>query len=345
MANGNLSSGSPGLERRDFIKVIAASGLVIGIGFSFGRHLLIGGSDKYVEVSRPKMGTYARILIFTSQFEKAHAAIESAFQHMSELEAIMTLFSDTSALSRLNLDGKLYDPPPALVDTLQWGQRVAALSGGAFDMTVEPLEKLFRQSFKKGVFPGAQSIYRTMDQVGFFELDVSGSRVSFQRPGMAVTLNGVAKGYIVDAGLEEIKRWGFDRVLLEAGGDLGFIAPAGAPAWRIGIQDPWGPMGETCGVASARNGAIATSGDYFDAYTSDRSFNHIIDPRHGYSPPELSSASVLAPTTCLADTLSTAVMVLGSKAGLAMIEGLSGVECLLVSKTGNMVRSSGFPSI
>jgi thiamine biosynthesis lipoprotein len=88
--------------------------------------------------------------------------------------------------------------------------------------------------------------------------------------------------------------------------------------------------------------AIATSGDYMQSFTPDFQNHHIIDPRSGHSSPELASVSIIAPTTVLADSLATAVMVMG-KSGLQLIEGLSGCEAYAVTKDLVILKTSGFP--
>jgi thiamine biosynthesis lipoprotein len=160
---------------------------------------------------------------------------------------------------------------------------------------------------------------------------------------MSITLDGIAKGYIVDQGVAVLKDFGFQDVLVEAGGDLlasGEKSPSSL--WKIGIKSPRQEQGGIIARFSIRDRAVATSGDYLQPFVRDLSQHHLLDPRTGYSSPRLASASVLAKTATFADGLATAVMVLGPEAGLALIEELSGCEAYLVTKNLQTFQSKGF---
>ena len=118
-------------------------------------------------------------------------------------------------------------------------------------------------------------------------------------------------------------------------------AGSAADPWTIAIQDPHNEAGYA-GLVRLGGECIATSGDYMQAFTEDRRFHHIIDPRSGASPIETSGVSVVAGSAMEADALSTAALVLGPDDGIALLERRRGVEGLIVTKDGRRVRSSGF---
>jgi thiamine biosynthesis lipoprotein len=220
-------------------------------------------------------------------------------------------------------------------------QGMSEMTGGAFDVTVKPVVDLYQQS-RPGL-PEDDEIRSALNLVDYRKLTVSAGEIALGQPGMAVTLDGIAKGYIVDAGSAVLKRMGFENVLVEAGGDLmaGGNKDGDAP-WKIGVQSPQGSLSDLLTQIKVSNQAAATSGDYFQFFSEDRMNHHIIDPRSGFSSPELASATILSERAVKSDALATAVMVLG-KAGLDLIESISGSEALLVTKEGAMLKSSGFP--
>jgi FAD:protein FMN transferase len=110
--------------------------------------------------------------------------------------------------------------------------------------------------------------------------------------------------------------------------------------WPVAIQDPL-DMSGTLGVV-ALTGSIASSGDYMQAFTPDRSLNHIIDPRTARSPLHSSGTTVLAPSAMDADAASTSAFVLGPEAGVAFLNRFEGVEGMVVDKAGNRFLSKGF---
>ena len=93
-----------------------------------------------------------------------------------------------------------------------------------------------------------------------------------------------------------------------------------------------------------REAAVATSGDYMQAFTADFQHHHIINPRTGYSSTELASATIVANSGAMADGLATAAMVMGVEQSLILIESLEAVEAYLVSKNMETYPSSGFRS-
>ncbi|MFW6068540.1 MAG: FAD:protein FMN transferase, partial [Chloroflexota bacterium] len=183
---------------------------------------------------------------------------------------------------------------------------------------------------------------------------VRNQSIFLEREGMQLTLDGIAKGYIVDSAVAMLRRSGFSDVLVEAGGDLAASGQRsdGGP-WRVGVRHPRaieGASTQSMTTVEVSQRAVATSGDYMNSFTQDFSRHHIVDPRSGLSPQELSSVTVLAPTTMDADALSTTVMVLGLREGMTLLERLPHVAGLLVSKANEnsdvkMWPTSNFPAL
>jgi thiamine biosynthesis lipoprotein len=158
---------------------------------------------------------------------------------------------------------------------------------------------------------------------------------------MAIILDGIAKGYIIDQGTAVLRELGFDHVMVEIGGDLSASGGVGERPWQVSIQHPQDAASTV--VAQLHNGAMATSGDYMNTFTTDRALHHILNPASGVSPGELSSVSVIAPNACDADALATAVIVMGRSSGFQLIEALEGVEALAITKNNLTEHTSNFP--
>jgi FAD:protein FMN transferase len=325
------------ITRRQFLQIIAA-GSVAGLALKFGVDKLT--ADEMVSETRLLMGTVVNLTIISDDPVAARSAIRACLERMSELEAVLSRFQPESQLSRLNRTGAVEDAHPALLGMVRRSIELGELTGGAFDITVKPLLDLYQVA--PGLLPTAGQIGQALKLVGYRNIDLSGQRVAFRLPGMSVTLDGIAKGFIVDEGVAVLRQFGFTNVMVEAGGDLmGMGKKAPHSPWMIGLQAPRTEMGDLMATFNIQNQAIATSGDYMQAFTSDFANHHIIDPRSGHSSPELASASVIAPTAAVADGLATAVMVIGL-AGLQLIEGLSGCEAYVVTKDIVVLKTSGF---
>jgi thiamine biosynthesis lipoprotein len=195
---------------------------------------------------------------------------------------------------------------------------------------------------REGGLPAPEAIERSVARVDHRALRIEGRSVALAAPDMRVTLDGIAKGYIVDRAVEVLERAGFANVLVEAGGDLVASGDKGAGTpWRIGIRSPR-PGLAFLARFDARSRALATSGDYLQPFAPDFSSHHIVDPRTGYSAPDLASATVVASDAASADALATLAMVLGVRRSRELLEDLPDCEGYLVSKDLEVTRTSGF---
>jgi thiamine biosynthesis lipoprotein len=300
------------------------------------------GLTRTVE-TRLLMGTYIQLVLYADEPLAARRAVAETLARMQELETLLSRHRSDSALSSLNARGSLDNPPACLVALLKASRRVSVLTSGGFDPTIEPLARVIRQAALAGMVPTPGRLSIAGRLVDYTAIHTDETCVRFAHDGMAITPDGIGKGFILDEGLEVLSGNGFSHVMLDAGGDIVVSRGLDQPVWQIGIQDPRRPTGELIGHVPLTGGAIATSGDYLDAYTPDLRLNHILDPRTGGSPMELSSASVIAPSATMADALSTGVMVLGPDRTLELVRSLPDVECLLVTKDGEILTSGAFP--
>ncbi len=319
------------ISRRNFLKIIAV-GAMAGATAKLGLDAL--SVPERVSATRLLMGTVVNLTIVSDDRVAAQSAIETTLARMSELESVLSRFQPESQLSQLNRSGHLDDTSPALLGLITQAQTLSNLSGGAFDITVKPLVDLYqRHQAENGELPPAAEIEAALALVDYRQIQVDGAQIAFAQPRMSITLDGIAKGYIVDEGVSVLKALGFDNVLVEAGGDLLASGQKSAEeAWQIGVQSPRKAQSGLLEKLAVKDKAVATSGDYMQAFTADMRQHHIIDPRTGYSAPELAGATIMAPSAMLADGLATAVMVLGSQDGLALAEKLPGCGAYLADK-------------
>jgi len=275
------------------------------------------------------------------------AAIEAV---LDRVDRGMSTWREDSEIARFNRDGD------ASVALSAETRRVvgAALdmardSGGAFDPTVGPLVALWGFGAHAATrAPGQGELARARSRVGWqkLEWDESG-RLVRRAPGVELDLSALAKGYAVDAVVAELGAARSSGLLVEIGGEVrtSGAKPGGLP-WRVGIERPEAEALEE--VVELRGVALATSGDYRQQRLVDgRRVTHVIDPRTGRPVDRgVASASVIAPTCMEADAVATALMVLGSDAGLAWVEERPWLDAMLLVREGDgelrRVSSSGW---
>lgn len=329
------------LSRRQFLTITATAGALLagGIGLVGARR----AEAQTARTTRLLMGSIANLTVISDDPLHAQAAIDAAFERMSSLEAVFSRFQSTSQLSQLNRDGNLPDPHPALVDVLRQAVAYGQLTDGAFDVSIEAVHRLYRTCARLGSLPADEPVRTERERVDYRAIAIDANRVAFQKAGMAVTLDGIGKGYIIDQGAAVLRSYGFDSVLVELGGDMSALGQAAVRPWQISIQQPPGIHFDQPVVARLDGRALATSGGYLNSFTPDHRLHHILDPHSGLSPLELASASVVAPAACDADALATAIMVMGRERGLALADRLSDVEALVMTASGEVYQTAGFP--
>ncbi len=335
------------LNRRSFLKL---SGL-LGLGVTSVGILPVGAetirfNKKTFKVSetRSAMGTYVSMTLFDPSRDKAQEAMGRAFEEIERLTALMSRFDHATAVAQLNKDGCLNDVPPEVTEVVAAALDYHKISHGTFDISVKPIIDLFQKTFmeKKMMMPGYVELEETLRLVDSSGIAVSGRTIRFKKPGMGITLDGIAKGYIVDRASGVLSGHRIRNHLINAGGDIRTCGEnRGKKPWTVAIQDPQKKR-QYPDIIHMTRGAIATSGNYEVYFDQEKMFCHIVDPRTGMSPDVSSSVSVLADTAMSADALSTSVFVMKPATGVRFIESIPGRECLVVSRTGETFRSSGW---
>jgi thiamine biosynthesis lipoprotein len=296
--------------------------------------------------SKPAMGTLVSVSALGRSPDGVEEAIGQVFEEMQRLIAVFSRYESSSAVSQLNDQGRLDGAPREVSQVISRSLDLHDLSGGAFDVTVGPLVDLFRGSLTgdAAVEPAAAEIAELLELVDCGSVQVSGERVMFRKSGMGITLDGIAKGYIVDCMADVMRKHGIKNYLINAGGD---IRTAGAKErrqpWTVAVKDPSnrGTFPDTIHLTDA---AVATSGSYEIYFDRDKLFHHIVNSKSGRSPVHNTSVSVVAPVAMVADALATSVFVMDPGKGIELIDSLPGCECLIIDGSGLQLKSTGWRS-
>ena len=246
---------------------------------------------------------------------------------------------------------------PVDADTLQLLQTAKAvglLSRGAFDITVEPLMRLWRTATKRKVPPHADDIEKMRSLVSIADLQIDyGAQIRLPRRGQGLDLGGIGKGYGADRVREIYREVGIRHAVLNIGGNVLLLSgkPDGTP-WKVGVRSPSSPYSELVGYIEAKDCSVVTSGDYerFFDYTDPllgtRRLHHIIDPRSGWPADSgISGVTVVAASSALADALATAALVLGLEKGMALCASFGGAHALMIGSKGELHMSAGMPAL
>lgn len=311
------------------------------------------GEWKIHRQSASLMGTKWHIALYSRDTETANVAFLRAWDVLKEIDSDLSNYSADSELNRL-CRGAPHATPVNVGDHL-WNVLIAAdilsrETGGAFDVTIGPVSKLWRHARKRKALPAKQRLNKAHSAVGFrfIELHRPTNSVRLTQADMQIDLGGIAKGYGVDKAIEAIQKCGIRSVLVNGGGDLAVAnPPPDQSGWQVDVSqlDPT----KTPLKTRLANAAIATSGDAWQfVEINGRRYSHIIDPRTGIGMTRRMSVSVIAPTCMQADSLASALCVLKPSDGMALVRREKRVESMqiLAGDDGELViyRSEGFPT-
>lgn len=282
------------------------------------------------------MGVEFEVVLHAPDEALAKKAMSAAFARVAELDKRLSDYDPESELSRLGAGSPSTEPLAVsedLWEVLSVSQRLSEQSGGAFDITVGPLTKLWRRARRQKELPAREQIAKALESVGFkhLELDASRHTAQLKRPAMRLDAGGIAKGYAADEALEKLRELGITRALVRASGDISAgDPPPGEKGWKIGLA-PLEPDQPPERFILLKNGAVSTSGDSRQHLVVDgKRYSHLIDPRTGYGISGRSSVSVIAPRGIDADSIASAVSILGPEKGLELVEAMPGAAALVI---------------
>lgn len=312
-----------------------------------------------IRITGQTMGTIYQVQMIAGDnydADKLKVLIENRLEKINQS---MSTFLTESEISRFNALKRTDQPLRVSKDfnqVMTLAKTLHRLTVGAWDGTLAPLVNLWGFGSAKATdqVPSHQAIAARLSKVGFGHIEITQeNRLKKNVATVTLDLASIAKGHAVDAVAHLIVEKGFRHFLVEIGGEIYASGTRldGRP-WRVGLNRPErdAPFDAVYKVVDLSDKALATSGDYRNYFESNgRFYGHILDPRTGYPVTNgVVSVSVLADTCALADGLATGIMVMGVEKGLALVNRLDHVECLIVVRDSNDRLndhlSKGFPA-
>jgi len=309
---------------------------------------------KRFEFTGVEMAVGVKIVLYAADDSTANAAAKSAMAEIRRLNQIFSDYDPNSELRRLcntATEGSAVVVSRDLWLVLKQSAELSRRSEGAFDVTVGPVVRLWRRARRRGKLPVPERLNPAKELVGYryVRLNEQKHSVELEKSGMRLDLGGIAKGYAADAALKVITKADIKSALIDFGGDIVLgDRPPEREGWRIAIA-PLEAEGKPSRFLTLSNVAIATSGDAWQFVEIDgRRYSHIVDPRTGLGLSDHSSVTVIAPTGMQADSLASAVSVLGPEKGIKLIESTTDAAVLIISspdgKKAEEFKSSRWPA-
>ncbi len=307
-----------------------------------------GGALERFEAVEPHMGTLARITVFAADERAARTALRAGFDRIRDLDATLSDYRPDSELSRVTREavGRPVAVSDDLFTVLRASQALAVATDGAFDVTMGPVVRLWRDARRLKQLPDAADLEAASRRTGHrhMHLDESARTVQFDIADMRLDVGAIGKGYAASEALASITRTGVRSALVAVSGDLAFSdAPPGQEGWRIRVH-----RGDVAGegippVLLLSHAAVSTSGSAEQHLDVDgRRYSHVIDPASRSGLVEDITVTVIAPRGMDADGLDTAIGVMGPARGLALVESWPDAAALIVlrGEDGVVVHAS-----
>ncbi len=248
------------------------------------------------------LGAGASLRLSGMHSEDAERVIAGCLAELSRLEDIFSLYRTDSALSRLNRDGVLQNPPAEMLELLGLCGAINAETQGKFDPTVQPIWEYHAARAVKRVNGNDRNIHQVLKRTGWKRVAYGPSEIRFLRGGMAITLNGIAQGYISDRICAFLRDRGFNHALVDMGEISAIGAKENGEPWRVGIADP--VDGSIAATLEIKDRAVATSSPIGTLLRPG--VGHVFDPHTAYAGTQWRHVTVTAPRAALADGYSTA---------------------------------------
>lgn len=304
------------------------------------------------EFQEKQMGVPCDLVLYAPGEEVANGVSRAVYDRISALNRLFSDYepeSEVMRLSRSSGSGEKFPVSRELLEILQESSELSEASGGAFDVTVGPLVKLWRKSRRQKKLPSQEELATARESVGFraMEIDAMRKTVSLTRSKMQLDLGGIAKGYAAQAAIDLLKEKGIRSALCAMAGDIAVSEPPpGKEGWRIGIASLEYTEQQPQRFVLMKEGAISTSGDsqQFIVVEGTR-YSHIVNPKTGLGLTTSSSVTVIAPRGSTSDALGTMLSVLPPEEAIKYVENREGIAVLIVRQEPGGVReyqSSGF---
>ncbi len=328
--------------RRRFLRILAAMpGLAVASRHGLaqdGRALGLQDLHSWRGVA---LGADARIQVAHGEAAEGLEILRQCQVEIETIEALFSLHRGDSTISRLNAEGIVTNVPESFLDLLRVSKHLHAATSGYFDPSVQPLWQVYAATVKPDSADEKNlrdKILECQGRIGLHHVEVTADSAILRKSGMALTMNGIAQGYLTDRIVALLRAGGIRTALVETGETYGLGNHPTERKWRLGVPDPKAPT-QVTRVVSLEDRAVATSAPSGTVFDRAGRFHHLFNPHTGRCASQYSSVTVAAPSAAVADALSTAFSAMPRNLVLDTVKALPGVGIHMVGTDGTITES------
>ncbi|MCH4006854.1 MAG: FAD:protein FMN transferase [Eubacterium sp.] len=291
--------------------------------------------------------TICKITIYSMSKNKADDIIAKAFKRCSQYENILSKTKKGSDIWKINhAGGKPVQVHAITAQIIHDGMKYGDETNGLFDITIGKAEDLYNWHAEKHKLPTDAQLKHAVKYVGYKQIHVNGNTVTMGTTEGEIDLGGIAKGWIADHIGDYLQELGVKSAIISLGGNIVCVGDKKGQPFQIGIEKPFSEMSEIVGSTTARNKTIVTSGIYERYFRKNgKLYHHILEPATGRpADTDISGVTIMAEDghSVDCDAMATTCLLLGRKKALKFIERKKGYECLIITRSGRIYKTSGF---
>lgn len=269
---------------------------------------------------------------------------------IAEISRIENLISDWKSDSQISAVNRNAGVQPVKVDRevfelTQRAIRFSEVTNGGFDISFAAMDRIWKFDGSMTEMPSEEAIKKSVEKVGYknIVLDSANTTIFLKLRGMKIGFGALGEGYATDKCRKIMLDKGIEAGIINGSGDMStWGKQPNGKAWNIGITNPFRPE-KLLAVVPLTQEAVTTSGSYEKFVVLDgKRYSHIINPATGYPATGLCSVTVFGPDAETANGLSTSLMVLGTDAGLQLLQQFPDYSCIMITDTGKVIRSKNF---
>jgi len=306
--------------------------------------LSLGGQRAEVvryEASHDAMGTVFAVVAYGRDRNYLAEVVDEVFDEIDRLDSQMSNYKAESELSGINREAGNREVvvEPRLFQLLEDSFRYSRDTGGAFDITVGPLMKLWGFFRGQGRVPSQAEIAQTLARIGYRHLKLDSGRrtIRFDTSGVELDLGGIAKGYAVDRAVDILRSNGITAALVSSGTSSIYAlgSPPGERGWTVKVRDPY-DLHKAGDVLHLQNYSLSTSGCYEKYFkVGAKTYCHIMDPHTGWPVEGMLSTAVLAPSTTESDALTKPFFISGPQGSRKYLAAYANLAVVFYQPAGN----------
>ncbi|MGI6190768.1 MAG: FAD:protein FMN transferase [Eubacterium sp.] len=291
--------------------------------------------------------TICKITIYSMSKNKADDIIAKAFKRCSQYENILSKTKKGSDIWKINhAGGQSVQVHPITAQIINEGIKYGDETNGLFDITIGKAEDLYNWHAEKHKLPTDAQLKHAVKYVGYKQIHVSGNTVTMGTTEGEIDLGGIAKGWIADHIGDYLQELGVKSAIISLGGNIVCVGNKAGKPFQIGIEKPFSEMSEIVGSTTASNKTIVTSGIYERYFRKNgKLYHHILEPTTGRpANTDISGVTIMAEDghSVDCDAMATTCLLMGRKKALNFIEKKKGYECLIITRSGKIYKTSGF---